>query len=209
MLLSPMEDGSGLLRPGRGSLLHFVRTVGARAADGLCMLPGWTRRIARADDVALHVLYVSSASPRELNGMLVPGQSILATPHSVVTLVDELKLGSEPDVFAFVEMVVDAWHDVRDLRAGRTPRAAYAASVFDPLSLSSLRDEIGFELAEPANDLARTDSVVATLEGIVVGCDGVTLRSAREVRALAQRLLATWRVVAYLRACSDVADGAG
>jgi len=171
------------------------------------MLPGWKRQIARADNVALYVLYANSASQRELNGVILPGQSIVATPHSVVTFVDQMHLGSEADVFGFVEMVVDAWYDVRDFRAGRSPRDAH--DTFDPSRLSDLHDDVSVELADTANDSARIDSIVAKLDGVVTSCDGVALRTAREVRALAQRLLATWRVVVYLRSCGQTADTAG
>jgi len=138
----------------------------------------------------------------------LPGRSIVATPHSVLLFVEEWVLRSEFDVRSFVDMVVDAWYDARDLQAGRALRETTDLDASEAVTLGPARDErlpdlrdgVVVDGHDAVTAAARADSIVAKVDGLVVSCDGVALRSAREVRVFAQRLVATWSVVGYLRA---------
>ncbi|WP_394835351.1 hypothetical protein LVJ94_00305 [Pendulispora rubella] len=170
------------------------------------MLLGWTRQMMRADDVVLYVLYADSVAAYEEEAVL-PGRSIVATPHSVLLFVEDWVLRSEFEVRSFVDMVVDAWYDVRDLQAGRALRDTTELDASEAVTLGpgheerlpDLRDGVVVEDLEAVAGSARANAVVAKVDGVVVACDGVALRSARDVRVFAQRLVATWSVVGYLR----------
>ncbi|WP_394845887.1 hypothetical protein LZC95_00300 [Pendulispora brunnea] len=170
------------------------------------MLFGWTRQMMRADDVVLYVLY-ADAEHEDEGGAVLPGRSIVATPHSVLLFVEEWTLRSEFDVRSFVDMVVDAWYDARDLQTGRMLRDTTELDASEAVTLppareerlSDLHDGVAVDSTDALRASARADSIVAKVDGVVVACDGVALRSAREVRVFAQRLVATWSVVGYLR----------
>ncbi len=186
------------------------------------MVAGWNRQMVRANRIVLYVLYadLKGADPkgpdlkradsdgeREIDSDVheigprrveLPRQSVIATPESVLVFVRNLVLRREGDVQAFVEMLIDAWDDAGDLRAGREPRERPTRGEIEGDALDD--EPPSFEVLREASAHARSDSIIAKLEGAFVNCDGVSLRTPGEVRAFSQRLVATWRIVQYLRA---------